>query len=279
MRNGALDLVDAAGAVHRPAGAEPRIVSLVPSLTELLFDLGLGERVVGRTRFCVHPRDRVGAVPVVGGTKNVDVEKVRALAPTHVVVNVDENRRETVDEIAGFTPHVVVTHPIEPQDNPGLYRLFGAIFDRRDEAARLSSELETALDRVRRTARDLPPLRVLYLIWRSPWMTVSRDTYVSRTLELVRWTTVGHDPGTRYPEVELADPLLAETDLVLFSSEPYPFTERHVDEFRRQRPAPPAVTIDGEMVSWYGSRAIRGLGQLEELALRHAGFRAERRKC
>ncbi len=264
-------LRDAAGTVHRPAGSEPRIVSLVPSLTELLFDLELGERVVGRTRFCIHPREGVAAVPVVGGTKNVDVEKVRRLAPTHVVVNVDENRLETVEEIAAFCPGVLVTHPIEPRDNLDLYRLFGGVFDRPAEAVRLGRELAGALARVRRAARDLPALRVLYLIWTSPWMTVSRDTYVSRTLALVRWRTVGDDPEVRYPTVELDDALLDETDLVLFSSEPFPFTERHVEEFRRRRPAPAAAAIDGEIASWYGSRAIRGLDRLEELARRVAG--------
>ncbi len=264
------ELVDAAGTAHRPAGAEPRIVSLVPSLTELLFDLGLGERVVGRTRFCVHPRERVGAVPVVGGTKNVDVERVRRLEPTHVVVNVDENRRETVEEIAAFCPGVLVTHPTAPADNLDLYRLFGGVFERPAESVRLGRELAAALARVRRGARGLPPLSVLYLIWTSPWMTVSRDTYVSRTLALVNWHTVGDDPEVRYPTVELDAGLLEETDLVLFSSEPFPFSERHVEEFRQRWPAPPAAAIDGEIASWYGSRAIRGFAELEKLARRLA---------
>ena len=118
---------DARGVVHPVARANVRIVSLVPSLTELLFALGLGERIVGRTGFCVHPRDAVRRVARVGGTKDVDVDKVLALAPTHLIVNIDENRRETVDELAGRIPHVVVTHPLTPDDNPGLYRMLGSI--------------------------------------------------------------------------------------------------------------------------------------------------------
>ncbi|MDH5579077.1 MAG: helical backbone metal receptor, partial [Betaproteobacteria bacterium] len=99
-----------------------RIVSLVPSLTELVCALGLGEALVGRTGFCVHPQDVVRRIPKVGGTKDVDLAKVRALEPTHVVLNVDENRKETADELATFVPNLVVTHPLGPLDNLGLYR-------------------------------------------------------------------------------------------------------------------------------------------------------------
>ena len=120
---------DWAGVVH-PAAPAPRIASLVPSLTELLFALGLGESVVARTGFCVHPKPEVARVPKVGGTKDPDPARLAKLAPTHLIVNVDENRREVVDAARAFVPHVIVTHPLAPTDNPRLYRLFGAIFDR-----------------------------------------------------------------------------------------------------------------------------------------------------
>jgi ABC-type Fe3+-hydroxamate transport system substrate-binding protein len=114
-----------------------RIVSLVPSITELLCDLGLADRLVGRTGFCVHPRASVRQVPKVGGTKDVDIGKVRGLAPTHVIMNVDENRRETAAALAAFGPHIVVTHPLGPRDNLDLYRLLGGVFDRQREAEAL----------------------------------------------------------------------------------------------------------------------------------------------
>src|SRR3954462_4789951 len=116
-------IVDAAGVAHRPADGEGRIVSLVPSITELLVDLGLGESLVGRTGFCIHPREIVRRIPKVGGTKDVNLERVRALSPTHAVVNIDENEKPTVDELAKFVPNIVVTHPLAPADNPALYRL------------------------------------------------------------------------------------------------------------------------------------------------------------
>ncbi len=261
---------DYAGREHPRAGPEPRIVSLVPSITELLFDLGLGPFMAGRTTFCVHPRLGVGSVPRVGGTKTVRIDRLRRLEPTHVIVNVDENRRSDVEAIESFAPHVIVTHPLDPADNPALYRLLGSIFGREKAAERLAGAFAEALRTVEETAGRLPPRRVLYLIWKEPWMTVSRDTYISRTLALVNWETAAHDPGVRYPEVRLEEPLFAATDLVLLSSEPYPFKLRHAALVRA---APggsraPIALIDAEMVSWYGSRAIPGLGYLARLAER-----------
>ena len=262
--------VDAAGVAHRAAGEEARIVSLVPSITELLFALGLAERVVGRTTFCVHPEDRVAAVPRVGGTKTPKLERIRALAPTHLVVNIDENDREKVAEIARFVPHVVVTHPLEPRDNLALYRLLGHVFGADDAAQALCRRFETAFGRLREISATLEPLRVLYLIWRRPWMTVSRSTYISRTLALVGWQSAGGGE-VRYPEIALDAALAREIDLVLLSSEPYPFKTRHIDEVRAALgPGPAVELIDAEMVSWYGSRAIPGLDYLRELAPRIA---------
>jgi ABC-type Fe3+-hydroxamate transport system substrate-binding protein len=128
--------LDAAGAAHPPARGEVRIVSLVPSITELLCDLGLAGQLVGRTGFCIHPWETVRAIPKVGGTKDVRLQRIRELRPTHVVVNVDENTRETADALRGFT-EVIVTHPLTPADNPPLYRLLGEIFDRADQARAL----------------------------------------------------------------------------------------------------------------------------------------------
>ena len=271
-RAGSAERTDWAGREHPPAGPAPRIVSLVPSITELLFDLGLGPFVAGRTTFCVHPRAAVEPVPRVGGTKTVRIDRLRRLDPTHVIVNVDENRKEDVEAIESFAPHVIVTHPLEPADNPGLYRLLGSIFGREEAAERLATAFAGELAEVNEAAARLPPRRVLYLIWKEPWMTVSRDTYISRTLALVNWETAAHDPGVRYPEVVLDEALFADIDVVLLSSEPYPFKPEHAALVRA---APggaraPIALIDAEMVSWYGSRAIRGLDYLAELARRCA---------
>lgn len=263
MRSGGADDLGSVVAMS----AEPRIVCLVPSITELLCDLGLAGQLVGRTGFCIHPWETVRTIPKVGGTKDVKLERVRELAPTHVVVNVDENRREDAAALAEFVPHVIVTHPRAPRDNLDLYRQMGEAFGREREAAALGARFERAYERA--AAGAGPERRVLYLIWRDPWMTVSRDTYIAQTLALFNWRTEPGPPaggGERYPTVELGD-FAGAVDRVLLSSEPFHFKERHVAEVAALVPGAEVALIDGEMTSWYGSRAIVGLDYL-------AGFTA-----
>jgi ABC-type Fe3+-hydroxamate transport system substrate-binding protein len=262
--NGVGANVDWADIAHPPAGAHPRIACVVPSITELLFALDLGDAVVARTGFCIHPRDGVRQVRKIGGTKDFDLEALRALAPTHLVVNVDENRREVVDAARAFVPHVVVTHPAGPEDNPRLYALLGAIFGREREAAALGAEFARALDALDAAASMLPRERVLYLIWKKPWMTVACDTYVGATLARAGWDVVPVDRAVRYPALDDADAAWRNAERILLSSEPYAFRERDVRECgeRHQRPA---HLIDGEMTSWYGPRAIAGLAYLARL--------------
>lgn len=261
-------LTDALGTVHRPAGDDVRILSLVPSVTELLIDLGLGDRVVGRTHYCVNPAERVARIPAVGGTKKIKLDRARALAPTHVILNVDENTREMADALREFVPSLVVTHPLGPEDNPPLYRLIGGLFGREAEAQSLCAAFEAALDRLREQARSLPEREVVYLIWRDPWMTVGRDTYVSRFLALAGLRTWPAAAEPRYPEIELTPKLLKRLDALLFADEPFAFTQAHVDAFAAEHPgARPALRlIDGSMTQWYGSRAVRGLDYLAEFA-------------
>jgi ABC-type Fe3+-hydroxamate transport system substrate-binding protein len=211
---------------------ELRIVSLVPSITELLFELGLGEQVVGRTGFCIHPWEQVKRVPKVGGTKDLRFDRIRELAPTHVIVNVDENRREDAETLAEFIPHVVVTHPLGPRDNLDLYRQMGQVFGVSTRAEELCLGFEDAYREVTAAHEGRPPQRVLYLIWRDPWMTVSSETYISRTLGLLGWVTEPRFGSDRYPSVDLAS-YAERVDRVLLSSEPFHFKQHHVaPEFR-----------------------------------------------
>lgn len=258
-------LIDDAGRAHPPAGADARILSLVPSLTELLFDMDLAGQLVGRTAFCVHPKPAVDAVPSVGGTKRISLDKVRGLGATHALVNVDETPKQMADALSDMGLQVVVTHPIEVTDNIRLFRLIGGLFDRVEAAEGLCRALEAEIAAF---PPDLPDRRVLYLIWQDPWMTVSRDTYIARVLTLANWRTVGHDDGVRYPEIALTDERLATVDEVLFSTEPFAFDASHVQAFRATFPAHAAKArlIDAEMVSWYGSRAVPGLRYLREFA-------------
>lgn len=262
---------DAAGQAHPAHKGPARIVSLVPSLTELVCDLGLVDQLVGRTGFCIHPKDVLRRVPKVGGTKDVNLDRLRELAPSHVIVNIDENRRECAEEIARFVPRVIVTHPCTPEDNLDVYRLLGGIFGRQAEAAALASDLRAALDEARQAGASLPREKVLYLIWREPWMTVARSTYISATLATVGWDTLPPGAEPRYPAFEWDAPWLAEVDRVLLSSEPYRFRERHLAEVEAAAGLP-ACLVDGEMASWYGSRAAAGLRYLAALRRKLAGL-------
>jgi ABC-type Fe3+-hydroxamate transport system substrate-binding protein len=248
-----------------------RIVSLVPSITETLLALGLREQLVGRTGFCVHPRAQVAAIAKVGGTKDVKLDAVRRLRPSHVIVNIDENEAPTVEALRAFVPHVVVTHPNAPADNRALYRLLGGIFGRASDAERLCASLQDRLDAL--DAADWPDESVLYLIWKEPWMTVAADTYIARTLAAVGWR-VTQPPGgaagaARYPRLADLDAAAAEVDRILLSTEPFSFREKHAAELRARWPGKPVDLVDGEWTSWYGVRAIDGLAQL-------AQFRRER---
>lgn len=253
--------VDWLGTVHAVVGKSPRIACLVPSITELLFALNLNEHVVARTGFCVHPREAVKRVPKLGGTKDPDLDRLRALSPTHLIVNIDENRRDVVDLARTFVPWIIVTHPLTPNDNIRLFRLIGAIFDRLARAERLVAEYIEAATELDLRAAEWPRERALYLIWRKPWMTVARDTYVSATLARGGWDTVPAQTVERYPVI--ADDAIAWHDAqrILVSSEPYAFRARDA-ALLATRWRKPAHLIDGEWTSWYGPRAIEGMRSL-----------------
>lgn len=264
----------------------PRIASLVPSLTELLVALGLRDYLVARTGFCIHPAAELRDVPKVGGTKDVNLPKLCGLAPTHVLVNIDENRLDTVEAIRAFNagpdaPQIIVTHPCGPEDNLALIEQLLAHFGHLAGVAQRGSELTRALrhelDLTRPDAHLVtrPEQRVLYLIWRAPWMTVARDTYLAQMLARVNWLTWPDQTGgasgaARYPVVDASEPWLAQVQRVLLSSEPYAFGGPNLETYRAEAavlcPNARIQLVDGELLSWYGARAVPGLRYLRELA-------------
>jgi len=174
---------------------------------------------------------------------------------------VDENRKETADALAEFVPNVVITHPLAPLDNVALYRQIGKAFGKEREAELLCDRFDVAFRTVQ--SKNFERKKVLYLIWKDPWMTVSRDTYVSRTLQLFGMYTVPEQAEKRYPELKNLD--LPGADLVLLSTEPYRFREKHRIGLQASLNKPVHL-VDGEMTSWYGPRAIEGLGYLARFA-------------
>lgn len=255
----------------------PRIASLVPSLTELAFALGLGPHLVARTGYCVHPQPQVQRIPKVGGTKTVNLPKLLRLTPTHAWLNVDENPRSLADALAGHGIAAVVTHPLGPEDHPALVDTLVAslaAWPEIQQAARgagqaLIADIDAALAATRADGR--PPERVLYLIWREPWMTVASDTYIARLLARVNWQTWppvegGFAGAARYPVLRGDEPWLPQVDRVLLSSEPYAFGDAHRAEAQALCPKARVDLVDGEALSWYGPRVLQGLALLRALA-------------
>ena len=257
-------LRDALGQVHERVKGELRIVSLVPSLTELVCDLGLAGSLVGRTGFCVHPKAVLRHIPKLGGTKDVRLDALKALAPTHVIADIDENRREAVEAITQFVPHVIVVHPKSLDDNLTLYALLGGVFGRDAEAMALGGDFAVARAALAAAAVRRRREAVIYPIWRDPWMTVRRDTYIASMLAAAGWDTLPAEAARRYPCFAWDEAWVASASRILLPSEPFAFSTRDADEVARVT-GKPVQRVDGEMISWYGSRAIAGMHYLTRL--------------
>jgi ABC-type Fe3+-hydroxamate transport system substrate-binding protein len=249
-----------------------RIVSLVPSLTEALFVLGLGDRVVGVTEWCVHPAEAVAALPKVGGTKSPDLDAIHALSPDLVIANHEENRRRDVERLQASGVPVWVTYPRTVAEGA---RLLGDIAELGATSERIASVVEPTHVAVREAAavRPLTPVPVFCPIWRDPWMTIGRDTYAHDLLTLCG----GHNvfaarEDRRYPRIELDDVAAARPDVILLPDEPYSFGPRDAAEL--QLLDVPAATsgriylIDGTLLSWYGPRIQRAIETLRRLLRR-----------
>ncbi len=239
-----------------------RIVSLCPSLTELVFDLGLGESLVGVTKFCVHPADGVRGIEKVGGTKTPKIDRIREIGPDLVLLNEEENRVEDAEalEAAGLACHV--SFPKTAIDTAEMVRSIGEAVHRPGEAERIARAIEEAAHRARVSSKGRPPVRYAYLIWRDPLMSVSGDTFISDLLRLAGGEIAFDDRPKRYPVLEPEELAAAGLDAVLLSTEPFPFQEKHIDEVSRATGLAPEIfhIVDGEMLSWHGSRTPAGIG-------------------
>ncbi len=238
-----------------------RIVSLVPSLTELCFDLGLGPELCGRTDYCISPRGRVEAVPAMGGPKSVDLARLAAARPTHVLISPEENLPGIVPAIAELGAEAVCVHPVTPEDNLELFRRFGALFGRAAEARTLGEQLTDALAQARAFAAATPRLAVLPLLWKDPWVTAGPGTYVAAMLAAVGLDVV-RSGEVAYPRLDDLAAAARGADWVLPTTEPYPFDAGGVAEIEAKLGRVSVALLDGEAVAWYGSRAVAALPAL-----------------
>ena len=244
-----------------------RLISLCPSLTELVYDLGVGDSLVGRTKFCVHPADRVESVEKVGGTKNPKIERIVELKPDLVLMNEEENRKEDADALLAAGIRVHSSLPRTPAETATMVRSIGMALGKSREAERIAADIERRADRVRREASLHPPIRYACLIWREPLMTVNDDTFIAGLLALPGGQNVFGDRPDRYPTITTAELHHADPLIVLLPNEPFPFQARHAEELASEShlPRDRFRLADGELLSWHGSRTPRGIDYAESL--------------
>lgn len=228
-----------------------RIVSLVPSQTEFLFSLGLGDRIVGVTRFCVHPETARRTAQVVGGTKQLDIERILQLQPDLVIGNKEENDAETIHALDIHVP-VWMSDIYTIPDAYTMMSQIGELVQKKTEANLKVDEIKLGWQNWL-THRPAERKSALYLIWANPWMAAARSTFINSMLEMAGLVNV-LDQDERYPVLERSDFQFLEPDLILLSSEPFPFKEKHAAELTLLLPNATILFVDGEMFTWYGSR-------------------------
>lgn len=241
-----------------------RIVCLVPSLTELLFDLGLDKFIVGVTKFCVHPSHARKTKSMVGGTKHIKVNKIKDLNPDIILCNKEENTREIVEicnKIA--TTHVSDISSLE--DTYNLIIQYGTLFNCMKKAENLADQIQRKATQFLKEIENRPVKEVAYFIWKNPWVVAGRNTFIDHLLKLNRFKNVFSDIE-RYPEITIKD--LKEKkglELILLSSEPYPFKEEHAYEINTDVKNAQVIFVNGEYFSWYGSRLLKAFDYFSEL--------------
>ncbi|RKS97557.1 ABC transporter substrate-binding protein [Chryseobacterium defluvii] len=227
-----------------------KVVSLVPSITEALFDLGLTENeVIGRTKFCIHPYEKIKKVEIIGGTKNINIEKIKSLQPDLIIANKEENVKDQVEALMEDFK-VMVTHVETVEDNYYLVKNLGNIFHQEEKAKAYNLKIYEVLNQTKINS----PIKAAYLIWKNPYMTIGSDTFIHHILTETGFENSFKDK-TRYPEITVED--LAETDIIMLSSEPFPFKEKHIDELKAFYPEKKIMIVDGEAFSWYGTHIAK----------------------
>jgi ABC-type Fe3+-hydroxamate transport system substrate-binding protein len=252
--------VDMMGRMVEIAYPPKRIVSLVPSQTELLYDLGLESEVVGITKFCVHPESWFRTKTRVGGTKQLNLDKIRELQPDLVIANKEENLKEQIDELTKEFP-VWISDIKSIDEGLQMISAIGSLVDKEEQANSLVNDIASGFEMLQK-ATDVK--RVAYFIWRGPWMSVGGDTFISNMIQTIGWKNALSDME-RYPEISLEEAAAHKPDIVLLSSEPFPFKEKHIAELKSAIPEAEVLLVDGEMFSWYGSRMLKAIPYFSEL--------------
>ena len=254
--------IDQLGTVHFFDATPQRIVSLVPSQTELLVDLGLEENLVGITKFCVHPKQLLKSKTVIGGTKNVNFEKISALKPDIIIANKEENSKEIVQQLSEICP-VWVTNIVTLEDNNQMILDFGILFEKVNESEILVLKIQNGTSDFEVFMEDKLEKKVAYFIWAKPYMVAANHTFINQILKLNKFQNVFENQN-RYPEIDLECLNEKSLDLVLLSSEPFPFKEKQLNKIQKYTNAK-IIFVDGEYFSWHGSRILKAFDYFKTL--------------
>ena len=237
-----------------------RIISLVPSQTELLFDLGLDDEVTGITKFCVHPEKWFRSKTRVGGTKQLHLDTIKDLQPDLIIANKEENVREQIEELSKKFP--VWTSDVNDLDSAlEMMQAIGEITGKAVRAKQITDQIKENFSQLQTSKHKL---RTCYLIWKDPYMTVGGDTFINDMLNRAGFQNIV-EHQKRYPEISPDQLLLADCRLLLLSSEPFPFKQKHIDELQPLLPQTKIILADGELFSWYGSRLLKAPAYFQQL--------------
>lgn len=239
-----------------------KIISLVPSITETLFDFGLtADEVIGITKFCIHPSDLVKNVEVIGGTKNLNIEKIRSLKPDLIIANKEENEKLQVEELMkDFKVWVTDIETLE--DNQDFISDLGILINKENLALDFNQKIASVFTNIKVSDSK----KVAYLIWKNPYMTVGSDTFINEVLVRLGFENLFKD-RTRYPEISVEE--LKDADLIFLSSEPFPFQQKHIDELLLELPDKEMILVDGEAFSWFGTHLMKIGDYLKELSSKY----------
>jgi len=248
-----------------------RIISLVPSQTELLYDLGLRDEVVGITKFCTHPAEWFRSKNRIGGTKKIDFEKIKQLNPDLIIGNKEENEQSQIEELMTLYP-VWMSDINTLKDAYDMITRVGVLVGKQQEATNLKLGIESKFNQFQQLktnnqqlTTNNQQLRVAYFIWNNPYMLAGNNTFINEMLNVCGFENVFADRQSRYPEVSVEEIKKANLDLILLSSEPFPFKESHMSELKSICPNANIKIVDGELFSWYGSRLLKSPAYFSEL--------------
>lgn len=253
-----MDFIDQMNRTIRLEQRPRRIVSLVPSQSELLFELGLGKEVVGITKFCIHPEEWFKNKTRIGGTKNIDIQKISELKPDFIIGNKEENTLSDIEQLEQIAP-VWMSDIYNLTDALEMILLLGNIFGKLMQAIQITDNVQLSFNTLKLQKFD--HRKVLYFIWKDPYLLAGKETFIDAMLTISGFDNCCKE--SRYPELNLD--ITCSPDLILLSTEPYPFKEQHCKELKSVFPDAEVLLVDGEMFSWYGSRLQKSAAYIANL--------------